>query len=133
MAPWARKLVVLSNITDSKISTPTLNKSVLSSSSSHTSSESNLTRASISYQLDNKDITKNQNNNNTSNKYYIHSCVTPRKQNYSIQATQKPPCLTPLNTTLTIAHVELHKTKQLPPDGKEYFCLHLNSESPNAA
>ena len=34
----------------------------------------------------------------------------------------------PLNTILTIASVELNKTKQLPPDGKEYLCFHINSK-----
>ena len=95
----------------SRISTPTLKKSVLSSSAAHASSASNSTRTSISSQLDNKDIFTNQNKNNTSNKDDIHSCVTPRKQNYSIQATYTTPCLKPLNTTLHIAPVELHKTK----------------------
>ena len=98
----------------SKISTPTLKKPVLSSSAAHTSSESNLIPTFISYRCDNKYITKNQNNNNTSKKYDIHSCVTPRKQNYSVQVTSTTTCLTPLNTTLYIAPVELHKTKKYP-------------------
>ena len=38
----------------------------------------------------------------------------------------------PLNTTLHIAPVELHKTKQLPPSGKEYLCFQINSKSPHA-
>ena len=49
----------------SKISTPTLKKIVLSYSSAHTPSASNLTRTFISSQLHNKDITMNQNKNNT--------------------------------------------------------------------
>ena len=96
------------------MSTRTLKKPVLSSSASHKLSESNLTRTSISSQLDNKNITINQNKNNTSNTDDIQSCVTPRKQNYSVQATYTPTSLTLLNTTLPIAPVELHKIKQLP-------------------
>ena len=41
--------------------------------------------------------------------------------------------MTPLNTTLHIAPVELHKTKQLTPDGKYYLCFQINSKSPHAA
>ena len=63
-----------------KQSTPTFKKPVLSSSAAHASSASNLTGTSISSQLDNKDITTNQNKNNTSNKDDKHSCVTPKKQ-----------------------------------------------------
>ena len=44
----------------SKILTPTLKKPVLSSSAAHTLYASNSTQTSISSQLDNKDITKNQ-------------------------------------------------------------------------
>ena len=68
----------------SKISTPTLKNPVLLFSASHTSSASNLTRTYISSQLDNKEITTNQNKNNTSNTDDIHSCVTPQKKNYSV-------------------------------------------------
>ena len=64
----------------SKISTLTLKKPVLSSSADHTLYASNSTGTSISYQLDNKEITTNQNKNNTSNIYDIHACVTPQKQ-----------------------------------------------------
>ena len=94
--------------------TPTFKKPVMSSSADHTSSASNSTGTSILSQVDNKDITTNQKNNNTSNIDDIHSCVTPQKQNYSVQTTSTTTCLTPLNTTLPIAPVELHKTKQLP-------------------
>ena len=68
----------------SKISTPKIKKPVLSSSAAHIFYASNLTRTSISSQLDNKDSTTNQNKNKTSNKDDIHSCATPRKQNYSV-------------------------------------------------
>ena len=63
----------------SKISTPTLNKPVLSSSADHTSSASNLTRTLISSHLDTKDSTANKKKNNTSNTDDIQSCVTPQK------------------------------------------------------
>ena len=104
----------------------------LSSSATHTSSASNLTQTSISSHLDNKDSTTNQNKNNTSNTDDIHSCVTPRKQNYSVQDTSTPTYLKPLNTTLPIAPVELHTTTKLPPVCKEYLCLQINSKSPHA-
>ena len=68
-----------------KQSTPTLKKPVLSSSADHASSASNSTGTSILSQLDNKDITTDQNKNNTSNTDDIHSCVT-RQNNYSVQA-----------------------------------------------
>ena len=93
----------------SKISTPTMKKSVLSSSAAHTSSASNSKRTSISSQLDNKYITTNKKNNSTSNTDDINSRVTPQKQKYSFQATSKTTRLTPLNTTLPIAPVELQK------------------------
>ena len=116
----------------SKISTPTLKKPILSSSATHTSSARNSIQKSISYQLDNKDITTNKNRNNTSNTDYIHSCVTPRKQNYSFQATSTTISLTPLNDTLPIAPVDLHKRTKLPPAGKEYLCIQINGISSHA-
>ena len=116
----------------SKISTPTLKKPILSSSSAHTLCSSNSTRTLISYQLDNKDSTPNQNKNNTSNTDDIHSCGTPQKQNYSVKATSTPPSLTPLNTTLPITPVEFHKIKQLPPSGKKYLCFHTSSKYSHA-
>ena len=82
-------------------------------------------------QLDNKDITTNQNKNNTSNTYGIHSGVTQLKENYSVHATYKTTCLTSLNTTLQISPVELKKT--ITPDGKEYLCFIINSKSTHAA
>ena len=101
----------------SKLSTPTLKKPVLSSSTDHQSSSIYSTQTSISSQLDNKYITKNQSKNNTSNTYDIHSCASPQKK-YSVHSTSTTTRLTTLNTTLPIAPVELHKTKQLPPPGK---------------
>ena len=41
--------------------------------------------------------------------------------------------MTPLNTTPPIAPVELYKTKQLFPAGKEYLCFQINSKSTHAA
>ena len=72
------------------ISTPKLKKPDLFSSAAHTSSTSNLTRIFISSHLENKYTTINQNKNNTSNTDDFHSCVTPRKQNYSVQAHLHP-------------------------------------------
>ena len=89
----------------SKISTPTLRETVLLSSAAHASSANNSTRTSISYQLDNKLINTNQNKNNTSNTYDIHSCVTPGGGKYIVQDTSTPTRLTPLNTTLPISPV----------------------------
>ena len=40
--------------------------------------------------------------------------------------------MTPLITTLHIATVELPKTTHLPPLGKEYLCLQVNSKSPHS-
>ena len=89
----------------SKISAPTLKKPALSSLVNHTSYTSNLTRAIISSQLENEYTTVIQNTSDISNTDYIHSFATPLKQNISVQATSKPPCLTPLITTLPIAPV----------------------------
>ena len=99
----------------SKLSTSTLKKHVLSSSAEHTSSASNLTRTIISYRLDNKYITTNQNKNNISNIDDIHSCVTPQKQIYSVQATSTTTHLNPLNATIPIQYVKLHTTTEIPP------------------
>ena len=117
----------------SNLSTPTLKKPVLSSSAYHTSSASNSTQTSISFRLDNKHITTNNNKNNISNIDDIQSCVTPRKQNYSVQVTSTPTHLTSLNDTLPIASVKLHTTTKLPPSGKEYFYFQINVKSSQAA
>ena len=63
----------------------------------------------------------------------IQSCVTPRKQNISVQATSTPPRLTPLITTLPLLPVDLPKTTHLPPLGKEYLCFHVDKICPHAA
>ena len=86
----------------SKISNPTLKKPVLSSSENHTSYTTNSTRTIISYQLVNEDSTSIQNTLDISNIDDIHSCVTPRKQNISVQATSTPPRLMPLITNLNL-------------------------------
>ena len=94
----------------SKISTPTLKKPVLSYSSNDTSYTTSLSQTIISSQLENKDSTAIQNTVDISNTDDIHSCVTPQKQNYSVQATYTLPRLTPLITTLPLAPVELTRT-----------------------
>ena len=67
--------------------------------------------------------------NNLSNTDDIHSCVTPQKQNYSVQATSTHTDLTPFNGTLTIPSAKLHTTTKLTPDDKEYLCFQMNSKS----
>ena len=64
----------------------------------------------MSHQLQHKDSTSIQNKKDISNIDDIHSCVTPRKYNISVQATYTSPRLTPLITTLPILPVELPKT-----------------------
>ena len=59
-------------------------------------------------------LLSNQNKNNTSNIYDLHSCITPQKQNYSFQATSTTTHLTPLKATLPISTVELHTRKNQP-------------------
>ena len=103
----------------SKILTSTLKKTVLLYSAAHKSSASNSTGTSISSQLDNKDITTNKNNNNISNTDDIQSCVTPQKQNYSVQATYTTTNSTPLNATLYLTSIKLHTTTTLPLTGKK--------------
>ena len=116
-----------------KMSTSTLKKPVLSSSAAHTSSARNFSRTFISSHLDNKDSTAIQNKKNTSNTDDIHSCITPQKQHYSVQATSTTPHLKPLNTTLPIVTIESHTTTKIPLVGKEYLCFQINSKSPHAA
>ena len=103
------------NYDRSKICTPTLKKHVLSCSAAHTSYTNNLTRTITSYQVENEDSTEIQNNKDTSKTDNIHSCVTPLKQNYSVQVTDTSPNLTPLNTTLPIASDELQKNNGITP------------------
>ena len=86
----------------------------------------------MSYQTQHKGSASNQDKVNISNTDDIHSFVTSRKQNISVHATYTPPCLKPLITTLPLLPVELPKTTQLPPVGKEYLCFQVNNKSPHA-
>ena len=81
---------------------------------SHTSSASNYLQTYLFSRIDNKLITTNQNKNNISNTDAIHSYVTPKKQNYSVQATSTPTHLTPLNATPHITSVKFHTTTKYP-------------------
>ena len=67
----------------SKISTPTLKKTILSSSADHTSYTSNLKPTIISSKHENENINTIQNTTDISNKDDIHSCVTPKKNQCS--------------------------------------------------
>ena len=67
------------------------------------------------HQLQHKESTFIQKTVNISNTDDIHSCITPQKQNISVQATSTPSHLTPLITTLPLLPVELPKTTLLPP------------------
>ena len=87
----------------------------------------------FSSKLENKDSTAIQNTSDISNIYYNEYCVTPRKQNYSVQATYTTTRLTPLITTLPLAPIELTKTTELLLVGKEYLCFQVNIKSPHAA
>ena len=102
----------------SKLSTTTLKKPGLSYLYSHKSSASNYTQISILSRLDKKHININQNKNSISNKDDIHSYVTPRGKNYSVQATSTTTHFISLNATFPIASVKLHTTTELPRDGK---------------
>ena len=116
-----------------KRSSPTFKKPVLSSSANYISFTTNSNPTIMSHQIQHKDSTFIQNTVNISNTDDIHSCVTPRKQNTSVQATSTPPCLTPLITTFPLLPVELPKTKHLPPLGKESLCFQFDNKSPHAA
>ena len=107
-----------------KSSSPTLKKPVLPSSENHTSYTTNSTPTIMYHQLQHKYSTSIQNT--------VDICVTPRKQNISVQTTSTPPRLTPLITTLPILPVEVPKTTQLPPLGKEYLCFQVDNKSPHA-
>ena len=86
----------------------------------------------MSHQHQHKGSASNQYKVNISNTYGIYSCVTPKRHNISVQATSTPPHLTPLITTLTLLPVELPKTTQLPPLGKEYLCFQVDNKSHHA-
>ena len=59
-------------------------------------------------------------------------CNTTKKS-YSVLVTSTTNSLKPLNTTLHTVPVELHKTKQLPPAGKEYLCFNIDRRPSHAA
>ena len=88
---------------------------------------------SLPDQLEHKDSNAIQNTSDISNTDDTHSCVTPQKQNISVQATYTPPRLTSFITTLPLLPVELPKTTHLPPLGKEYLCFQVDNKSPHAA
>ena len=90
-----------------KSSSPTLKKPVLSSSENHTSCITISNPTITSHSRQHKGSASNQDKVNISNIDDIHSCVTPRIHNISVQATSTPPRLTPLITTLPILPVEL--------------------------
>ena len=90
-------------------------KPVLSSPENHTSYTTNSTPTIMSYQLQHKDSTSIKNTVVISNTDDIHSCVTPRKQNISVQATSTPPRLTQFITTLPLLPVELPNNNTFTP------------------
>ena len=116
----------------SKISNPTLKKPVLSSSANHTTYTTTSTPTIMSHQLQHRDSTSIQKTVYISNTDDIHSCVTLRKQNISVQDISTPPSLTPLITTLPLLPFELPKTTHLPPLGKEYLCFQVDNKYPHA-
>ena len=110
-----------------------LKKPVLSSSANHTSCITISNPTITSHPCQHKGSASNKYKVNISNTDDIHSCVTPKRHNISVQAKSTPPRLTPLITTLPILPVELPKTTQLPPLGKEYLCFQVDNKSPHAA
>ena len=115
-----------------KSSSSTLKKPVLSSSAKHTLCITISNPPITSHPCQHKGSASNQDKVNISNTDDIHSCVTPKRHNISFQATSTPPRLTPLITTLPILPVQLPKTTQLPPLGKEYLCFQVDNKSPHA-
>ena len=109
-----------------KSSSLTLKKPVLSSSANHTSCITISNPPITSHPRQHKCSASNQDKVNISNIDDIHSCVTPKRRNISVQATSTPLRLTALITTLPILPVELPKTTQLPPLGKEYLCFQVD-------
>ena len=109
-----------------KSSSPTLKKPVLSSTANHTSCITVSDQPVTSQPCQHKDSASNQDKVNISNTDDIHSCVTPKRHNISVQATSTPPRLAPLITTLPILPIEVPKTTHLPPRGKEYLCFQVD-------
>ena len=87
----------------------------------------------MSHPCQHKGSASNQDKVKISNTDDMHSCVTPKIHHISVQTTCTPPRLTPLITTLPILPVQLPKTTQLPPLGKEYLCFQVDYKSPHAA
>ena len=108
-----------------KSSSPTVKKHVLSSLAHHTSCITISNPPVTSHSHQHKGSASNQDKVNISNTDDINSCVTPKIHNISVQATSTPPRLTPLITNLPILPVELPKTTQLHPLGKEYLCFQV--------
>ena len=88
-----------------KSSSLTLKKPVFSSTANHTSCITISNPSITSHPRQNKGIASNQDKINISNTDDIHSCVTTKKHNISVQAISTPPRLTPLITTLPILPV----------------------------
>ena len=86
----------------------------------------------MSHQLQHKDSTSIHKTVDISNIDDIHSCLTPRKRNISVKDASAPPRLTPLISTVPLVPVELTKTTQFPPVGKEYLYFQVNRKSPRA-
>ena len=101
-----------------KSSSMALKKPVLSSSANHTSCITISNPPMTSHPSQHKGSAFNKDKVNTPNIDDIHSCVTPKIHNISVQATYTTPRLTPLITTLPILPVDLPKTTQLPPLGE---------------
>ena len=116
-----------------KSSSLTLKKPVLSSTANHTSCTTISNAPITSHSRQHKGSASNQDKVNISNTEDIHSCVTPQKQNISVQATYAPHRLTPLITTLPLLPVKLPKTTHLPPLCKEYLCLQVDNKSPHSS
>ena len=116
-----------------KSSSLTLKKPILPSTANHTSCITISNQPVTSHPCQHKGTAFNQDKVNISNTDDIHSCVTPKIHNISVQTTYIPPRLTPLITTLPILPVELPKTTQLPPLGKEYLCFQVDNKYPHAA
>ena len=89
----------------------------------HTSYTTTSTRTVISSQFEHKNIIEIQNTLDILNTDDINSCVTPPKQNISVQVKSTPPRLTPLIDTVPLAPVELPKITELYP-GWYLYVLH---------
>ena len=101
-----------------KSSSLTLKKPVLSSTANHTLCITISNQPVTSQPFQHQGTAPNRDKVNISNTDDIHSCVTPKINNISVQATSTPPHLTPLITTLPLTPAELPKATQLPPLGK---------------